>query len=319
MHSDFHPSRTLALAAALFVALAAGHDAGAISQSTPATPKQPPAAPAAGTAAAQAPIDPSAPATRPADDVLAAITREGRRIASYHEAIAKTRERIAATRPDLLDRARMFVVERAGVWRVLVVGREVDGSDTRGWLLRADATFQPKAGEVARLDLIEPPRPAPNDAQATMRALDTALNAAQAHAKEYRPPYDEAIFRIPVKPGGFVVYLQSRSGAQGFARTGADMKGGVSADGTRITEFAPMHGPGEAIDVPPGEGAAPTLHSHATVDLPTATDVAAVIDQPGVAPHLVLTPHWMFRITADGAITWLGPNAVPPATPGGGS
>ena len=40
MHSDFHPSRPLALAASLILAVAVGHDAGAISQSAPATPKQ---------------------------------------------------------------------------------------------------------------------------------------------------------------------------------------------------------------------------------------------------------------------------------------
>jgi hypothetical protein len=97
------------------------------------------------------------------------------------------------------------------------------------------------------------------------------------------------------------------------------MKGGVTADGTHLTEFAPTHGPGEAVDVAPGDGTTPTLHTHASVDLPTATDVAQVIDHPGVAPHLVLTPHWMFRITADGVITWLGPNAVPPVTHGGGT
>lgn len=307
------PAGLLALAVA---GLATGATQ-AVTQRTTATPRP---SPAPGPAAAEppAPIDPSAPATRPSDDVLRSIATEGRRIASYHEAVAETRARLAETKPDLLHQARLVVVDRAGTWRVLVLGREPDGTDTRGWLLRADAVFQPRVGEIARLDLAEPPRPAPADAQSTMRALDAALAAAQAH-KEFRPPFDEAIFKRQGKPPTFVVYLQSRSGAQGFVRAGADLRGVVTADGTRVTEFAPMHGPGEAIDVPPGEDGAATLHSHATIDLPTATDVAAVIDQPRVAPHLVLTPHWMFRINADGGIDWLGPNAVPPVAPGGGS
>ena len=306
------PIRAILCAGVLGAVAAAVSPARAVPQKAPAVPRQPPPVTAPPAAEPAKPIDPAASAARPSDDVLASITREGQRIASYHEALARTRERIAASNPDLLDQGRMFVVERAGTWHVILVGREVDGSDARGWLLKADAVFQPKAGELAKLDVIAPPRPAPADAQVTMRALDAALASAQPLAKEYRPPYDEAIFRLPGKPGGFVVYLQSRSGAKGFARPGADLKGGVSADGTRLTEFAPMHGPGEAIDVPPGDGTTPTLHTHVTIDLPTATDVAAVLDHPGVAPHLVLTPHWMFRITADGVITWLGPNAVPP-------
>ncbi len=317
MPFDPRPVRAVLIAGLLAAVAAAGSPARAVPQKAPAAPRQPPPVTAPPAADPAKPIDPAAPAARPADDVLASITREGQRIASYHEAVAKTRARIAAAKPDLLDQGRMFVVERAGTWHVLLVGREMDGTDARGWLLKADAVFQPKAGEVAKLDLIEPPRPAPADAQATLRALDAALQSAQLVAKDYRPPYDEAIFRLPGKPGGFVVYLQSRSGAQGFARPGADLKGGVTADGTRLTEFAPMHGPGEAADVPPGDGTTPTLHSHVTIDLPTATDVATVIDHPAVAPHLVLTPHWMFRITADGVITWLGPNAVPPVSHGG--
>ncbi|HKQ98648.1 MAG TPA: hypothetical protein VJV75_12295, partial [Candidatus Polarisedimenticolia bacterium] len=266
----------------VLVALAGVASVRGQSQSTPAVPRQPPPPAAAPPPA----IDPSQPATRPSDDVLASITTEGRRIASYHEAIAKVRARITEVKPDILERAKVFVVDRAGTWHVLVVGREVDGTDARGWLVYADVVFQPRAGEVARLDLIEPPRPAPQDAQATMRALDAALASTQAY-KEYRQPFEQAIFRTVGKPPTFVVYLQTRSGAEGFARAGDDLRGVATADGGRMTEFGPLHAPGEGLDIAPAGGSGPTLHTHTTVDLPTATDVATVIDHPDIAPHLV--------------------------------
>jgi len=70
-------------------------------------------------------------------------------------------------------------------------------------------------------------------------------------------------------------------------------------------------------DVPLAGRAAgqPSLHSHASGDLPTVGDVALVRMHPSLAPHLVLTPHSIFRIDAEGSITWLGPNPVPGSAP----
>ena len=61
----------------------------------------------------------------------------------------------------------------------------------------------------------------------------------------------------------------------------------------------------------------PTAHSHLDNDLPTATDVAMVMIWPTLAPHLVLTPHHIFRIDADGTIGYLDPNESLDAEAGG--
>jgi len=252
---------------------------------------------------------------RPSDQELRAITEGGRRIASYHEAIVTSRKRFEES-TDFGDQVRPVVVDRNGVWHVVFISREVQAGDVKVWRLVADAVFRPRAGEVERLDVVDPPKPPPTDAQAAMRAIETARAGAQAQLDAVPPPFAEAVFRD--KGGTFTVYLQSRTGTRAVSRIGSDLKAKISADGNQVLEIAPLHGRGESVDVPPGDGRTPTLHSHARGDLPTETDVALVIESPHIAPHLVLTPAWILRIEADGMVTWLGRNEVPPVAPGGG-
>jgi hypothetical protein len=115
----------------------------------------------------------------------------------------------------------------------------------------------------------------------------------------------------------YVVYLQTQS-APGAARFGSDVRLRISGDGMQVGEMVPLHDETSTVPVPARPGASPTLHSHTQGDLPTETDVAVVLEHPTIAPHLLLTPHHMFRIEADGRLSYLGPNAVPPAAPGGG-
>jgi len=253
--------------------------------------------------------------SRPSDADLRAITESGKRIASYHEAIARARKQFEE-KSDLGDRIRPVVVDRSGVWHVVFISRDLQGGELRTWLVVADAVFRPRAGEVEKFDLIDPPRPAPTDAQAALRAIDAVRTAAQTQVPSVPPPYAESVFRD--KAGTFTVYLQSRTGTRVLWRFGSDLKATVGTDGSQVLQIVPLHGPGESVDLAPGDGRTPTLHSHARGDLPTETDVDLVVESPGVAPHLVMTPAWIFRIESDGMVTWLGRNEVPPVAPGGG-
>jgi hypothetical protein len=254
---------------------------------------------------------------RPGAEELKKITLEGRRIAFYHEAIAKTRALFDKQAAEPGGSVQQVLIDRGGTWHVLFLAREMQAGVARGWMTVADAVFQPRVGEVDRLQLVDPPKPAPTDAQAYLMALDAARIAAKAHAAVGAPPYDEAVFGD--QRGVLTVYLQSRAQARGVTRFASDVRLSVNRATTQVAEVTPLHGPGEAVDVLPGDGKEPTLHTHASDPLPTPTDVALVIQNPGVAPHLVLTPLWIFRIDADGGLTWLGRNQEPPVAPGGGS
>jgi hypothetical protein len=117
--------------------------------------------------------------------------------------------------------------------------------------------------------------------------------------------------------GPWTVYLQRRPSVAGTALIGGDFIATVSPDGTQVTDIKSIHDKSVGDSVPLAKSGSPTLHAHPAGDLPTATDVAMVVEHPTLAPHLVLTPRWMFRIEEGGAITYLGPNSVPPVASGG--
>jgi hypothetical protein len=251
---------------------------------------------------------------RPADDVLKGVTDLGKRIASYHEGIERCRQALKGQRADLED-ARGVMVDRNGVQHVIFMRHETGPNESRPWMMVADAVFQPKAGEVVSLTVVDPSKVPPADAAAFLRALDGA-RAGAATSAHLSPPYLEAAFKDKSN-GAFLVYLQARPEGSRMVRFGGDVLVRLAADGGAVAEVRPLHDAAVNVAVPAKGGAEPTLHSHAAGDLPTETDIATVLEHPALAPHLVLTPHYMFRIEADGAITYIGPNSVPPVAGGG--
>lgn len=258
---------------------------------------------------------PSDASGRPLDQPVNDVVARGREIASYAEAVAKTREAFHSHDVDMGQSSRVVVVDRGGTWHAVFVKREVVGADTRGWVAVADIGFVPQAGVVSTFDPFVPPKTPAPDAQVRLRALEVAHDAARAYESKAPPPYDEMVFKE--KNGAFTVYLSTRSAGKGTVTFGADLMATISGDGAQVADIRPLHDEPTVIPVPAKAGAAPTLHTHGPGDLPSPTDVALVIEHPPLAPHLVLTPRWIFRIEADGGLTWLGPNQ-PPAAPAGG-
>lgn len=263
---------------------------------------------------------PAPAATPPTAEALQAITTSAKRIASYHEAVARTRERVRKEDPELADAARFLVVTRGSAWHVLVLQKKTATPDARGWLLLADAGFMPTAGEVTTYQKYEPMKPVPPDGLLMLQALDVARAAAAASEQEIKPPFEESIFKSATRGGPITVTLQTKPASPGTARFGSDIRADISADGAQMKIIEALHTGKESasVAVPKQGGGEPPLHQHEEGDLPTDTDVAVVLDHPTLAPVLVLTPRFMFRIGEDGAITYLGPNPVPPVDAGGG-
>ena len=272
---------------------------------------------AASAVRAQAPGQPAAPgaatAGRPTEAELQAITEQGRRIASYHEGIAGCRAALAQRQPDQAQ-ASAVAVDRNGVMHVFFLRRDAGVDTAPRWIPVADATWQPRAGEVASLLMLDPAKAPPADVIGHLRALEAARAAVGTRPGAPPQPHDEAAFKEKGSTA-YTVYLQTRAERADAARFGSDASVRISGDGMQAGEVRPLHDATETVAVPPRPGGSPTIHSHAQGDLPTETDVAVVLDHPGLAPLLVLTPRHMFRIESDGRISWLGPNAVPPAAP----
>jgi hypothetical protein len=271
-----------------------------------------------GSAEAQAPG--SAPgaaapgADRPVDDALRAVETEGRRIATYLQAIDKARKQAREKIPDMLEGIRTVVVNRSGTWHVVFLRQVITAGVTKGLMAVADAVFNPRAGDLTAFQAFDPPRASPSDAQAAVRAGDSSISRAQ-QGLPGGTSFDEMMLRDGQGP--WTVYLLRRPNVAGTVSIGGDFVVTVSPDGNQVIDIKPIHDKSVGDSVSLAKSASPTLHMHPTGDLPTATDVAMVLVHPTLAPHLVLTPRWMFRIEEGGTITYLGPNSVPPVASGG--
>ncbi len=260
---------------------------------------------------------------RPSDETLRSLQERGREIFLYLQAVDKAGDLLKAhagegVRPDRI----VIIPDRAG-WQVVflkdLAKETTPTGPKKGMVLIAETTFSPDAGQVGDLTIMEPPHTAPAAAQSYARALEQAESATVSRP-DAGDPFEDAVVRE--KDATFTVYLISHhdenagAGAQagpaaGSVRFGRDFVIRVAASGRQMLSVEPLHS--NATMVPLGTRAAgqPTLHVHEKGDLPFPTDVALVLRNRTLAPHLVLTPRFMFRIDAEGAVTWLGPNTLP--------
>lgn len=252
---------------------------------------------------------------RPSEEALRDVERLGLRIASYHEAVVRARERFKGPGTDTTEPAQFIVVARNGTWKVIVMRPAPSDAGAGKWQMLMELGFNPKAGEVTTIQRFLPPRQAPADALTLRRAIEVASSLIALRVPGAKAPFLEAAFKEADKT--YSVYLQPAPERPAAPRFGSDLHSTVSADGTKVLKSRALHGSGDPVTVQPGAAGEPTLHSHVEGDLPAETDVALVKEHPQLAPHLVLTPHHMFRIDQAGAITYIGPNEVPPVPPGG--
>jgi len=259
----------------------------------------------------QQPAPPATPAPGsglPAGDSLRAIEERGRLLADYFEAVAQAEEQVRG-QPDMAPPDAAVVIKSSDGLRVIFIKDVIQVGGRKSTMEIAESAYDPTSRKAIGLSVFAPPAPAPAAVISFARALQRAQEGAVGR-REAAPPFDHAVIRE--KDGSFSVYLRSRD-ADG---PGGDLLVLVAATGRQIVDVEALH---QAVThLPPGQrtpGQA-TLHSHAgsEVELPTATDVALIVRRPDLAPHIVLTPKWMFRIDAEGRLTYLGPNPVPPST-----
>lgn len=252
----------------------------------------------------------------PDEEELRSIEERGRRIHLHERAIAEARERLAGRLPPPTRGDREVVVERERNWHVYFLkglrGGIGSGSEKRKAVARA--TFKPGTGKVTKANTVRTPRVAPDDVRAMAKAIELAVGASAARP-EVVPPFDEACF--VEEDGMFSVYLKSRDQEPGLVTFGSDLMVTVSADGRQVKGLEVLHAAPTRLPLPEESSGQLTVHTHTTGNLPTATDVAMILKYPTLAPHLVLTPDHVFRIDADGVITYRGPSGADPSGSGG--
>jgi hypothetical protein len=249
----------------------------------------------------------------PLVDQLREIEAEGRRIALYFVALAAAQDEFDRKAPAGAVSDRQVIVARRDGWHVLFVTDPDPRKIKEKPKLVAEVVFNPKTSHIRTFRYVEDPRSVPGIAWDHLLAVESARLAGAA-AEDANPPFDAAIF---FEQGlTFRLYL-TPTPADGMIRFGGDFLMTVERNPVSVTSIESLHAATWPVALPAVATDEPTAHSHLENDLPTATDVALVMAWPTLAPHLVLTPRYLFRIDADGTIGYLGPSEPLDAASGG--
>lgn len=240
----------------------------------------------------------------PTIEQLRRIEEEGRNIALYFEALALARAEFEREAPAGAVTDNQVIVVRRDGWHVLFVTDADPRLVNDKPALVAEVVFNPNTTVIRTFRYVEEPRSLPPVAWEHLLAVESSSNAGAA-ADGAALPFDAAIFFEAGQ--SFRVYLLG-SPEDGMIRFGGDFLLTVERNPISVSTIEPLHAATWPVALPAEGNNEPTAHSHLDGDLPTATDVARVMQWPALAPHLVLTPRYIFRIDADGTISYLGPN-----------
>lgn len=253
----------------------------------------------------------------PAEETLKAIAERGRAVAVAIQVTDQARDKLARQSQGIVKPNGVITYLDRGLWHIVFLqdpeAEPVPGLPRRGTMVVAETEYAEGADEVGNLRAMAPPRPATQTMVSYLRALRLAQTEAGSRSKDGLP-LASAAFRE--RDGTFTVYLLPHGEPGGPAVFGADLVVRVMSSGRQVLSVEAAHATTTDVPLAGRSVGQPTLHTHASGDLPTPGDVALVRLHPSLAPHLVLTPQSMFRIDAAGAITYLGPSPVPVAAPG---
>ncbi len=253
----------------------------------------------------------------PAEETLRAITERGRAVAVAIEATTKARDKLARQGQEIDKPDGVITYLDHDLWHIVFLkdpkADPVPGLPRRGTMVVAETEYGDGADDVGSLRVMASPRPATSTMVSYLRALQLAQAEAGSRTKAGLA-LDSAAFRE--RDGTFTIYLLPQGERSGSAVFGADLVVRVMSSGRQVLTVEAAHETMTEVPLRGRSAGQPTLHTHASGDLPSPGDVALVRLHPSLAPHLVLTPRSMFRIDAEGAITYLGPNPVPVVAPG---
>ena len=228
----------------------------------------------------------------PTNEELAKITERGRLLYEYDLAAWHASDAVQMANPKNVEGLHYIAKKENGKWTV-VFGKL---SEARN---RFDITYEADEQATLRQFAVEQ---APAERQDEGFFL-FAARAMEAVTKDFGPanrPYNVAV--LPAPAHQLYVYLYP---AQTIARVypmGGDVRYLMSADGTKILDKRQMHRSISETAPQPGKKTAAGFHTHVLSDLPEDTDVFHVLTQDPPLPEFVRTPHFTYKVSADGTI-----------------
>ncbi len=230
------------------------------------------------------------------------LEQRGREIADYDHAAWVASDLLKPMKPDKKDLGQFHAIKYSGHWFVYFGRMSEDSSEFLGAYI-----FSCPEGNFEEMKLTPHPESWPKD---DLYPFALALDVARGALREDLdlPPYNNYVFREP--NGTITVYYLPGSTDEKNIRYGSDFKLSISADGRRVLQKNKLHN--SMLTIPLGEakknGIKPAfnIHSHVVTLLPTETDVAWAIIFPKFVPHYVISKEYLFALTADGKLHYLG-------------
>ena len=245
-----------------------------------------------GAACASTPAQKSEPP--PAAD-LNAITERGILLNEYDQAAWHASDAVQTANPKKVEGQRYIAKKENGRWNV-VFGKV--NTEKNLFQINYEAVQQAKPQEFS---ISAEPAQRTDDGfyLFAARAIEIALQDFRGEKR----PYNFAV--LPAPHQQLFVYVYPAQTKPQIYPLGGDVRYLVSQDGTKILEKRQMHKSILESSAPKDKGKkfVAGFHTHVLSDLPEDTDVFHVLTQDPPLPEMIGTPHFLFKILADGTIT----------------
>lgn len=228
----------------------------------------------------------------PTNEELAAITERGRLLYEYDHAAWHASDAVQMANPKNIEGQRYIARKENGKWTV-VFGKL---SEDRN---RFDIAYEADEQATLRQFAVKQ-EPAESRDKEFLLFAARAMELATRDFGAANRPYSIAV--LPAPADQLFVYLYPAQTRARVYPLGGDVRYMVSSDGTNIHEKRQMHKSIIETASQPGKKTATGFHTHVLSDLPEDTDVFHVLTQDPPLPEFVGTPHFTYKVSADGTI-----------------
>ena len=230
--------------------------------------------------------------TPPSYEEAKRIMARGKQIAEYERATIRATDMLLEKKPDREKTGVYFAIKKDNRWWVYF-----------GKISEDQNSFALGYSYVCPDGLYQSMKEAPNEEVDTnMIQFARAIKSAFSSIEQKHHRYNPNVFRE--RDGTITVYITPGNETK-EVRLGGDYKVSVSPDGLKALNVAELH---RALLVFPEhrKTTVSSWHTHLKADLPAETDVAAVLLDPSLAPHIVVGPKWITEIDEGGKIRLIG-------------
>lgn len=228
----------------------------------------------------------------PTTEELAAVTERGRMLYEYDQAAWHSTDAVQTANPKTVEGQRYIARKVNGNWTVVFGKLHDEGR-------RFAITYE--ASEQATLrDFAVRKEPEEREDQGFFLYAARAIEVAMKDFGKANRPYNVAV--LPAQAEQLYVYLYPAQTAARVYPLGGDVRYLVAADGTKLLEKRQMHKTIIEVALRPGKKTASGFHTHVLSDLVEDTDVFHVLTQEPPVPERIATPHFLYRVKADGTI-----------------